>query len=163
MAIRPFAPGDEERCFRIRNAAFSVLFKNELLAETITACVNAYLPLDYLRMAKQTEMFVVENGGEVIGFFNLKQIDNNTIELALIYIDIQYLGRGYGRKCITYIESLLTSRQDVRQIVVETIIPSSNLSFYRKMGFGNPTDSFCLYPGKKVKSTRLTKPINQAV
>ena len=104
----------------IRSEAFTTLFTDELSAETIAVCVNAYLPHDYIQLAEATEIFVAEENNEVIGFFNLKQINNATIEIPLIYFDLNWLGRGYGRKCLDYIELLLSRRPGIKELVVET-------------------------------------------
>ncbi len=159
MNIRPFIITDAERCFRIRSEAFIIRFADELSVETIATCVNVYLPRDYIRMSEVSEMFVAEENNEVVGFFNLRHLNDTTIELQLIYFDLKRLGRGYGRRCLDYIESLLSRRPGIKELVVETIIPQNNLGFYTRMGFIDPVESFCDFPGQKVRSIRLVKPL----
>ncbi len=62
--MREFRPGDAEFCFRVRSRAFIVDFVDELGPEAVATCVNAYLPSDYLRMAGELELFIVEEDGE---------------------------------------------------------------------------------------------------
>ena len=73
MNIRKFKPDDAEICFRLRSNAFIQKFHNELSLQEIASAVNAYMPVDYIRMAEEMPFFIVEENDRIFGFFNLKR------------------------------------------------------------------------------------------
>ncbi|UCD31719.1 MAG: GNAT family N-acetyltransferase [Desulfobacterales bacterium] len=158
MNIRQFKPDDAESCFRLRSNAFIQKFHHELSPQDIAFAVNAYMPDDYIRMAKEMPFFIVEHSDKIIGFFNLKQKDTTTAELQQIYIALDTLGKGIGSACIEYMEQWLSSNwKDVCTLIVETIIPQYNSEFYKKVGFEPIGDTFCEFLGHKIKALRLAK------
>lgn len=158
MKIRPFQDTDAAFCFRVRSRAFIQKFYGELTPQEVTTAVNSYLPEDYLRMARETTFFIVEQDGTPIGFFNLKQMDQSTAELPLIYLDLDHLGRGIGAACLDYIEKwLLENWSEVNTLIVDTIIPKYNCGFYLKVGFEPRESTYCEFSGQKIKALRLVK------
>jgi len=96
--------------------------------------------------------------GTPIGFFNLKQMDQSTAELPLIYLDLDHLGRGIGAACLDYIEKwLLENWSEVNTLIVDTIIPKYNCGFYLKVGFEPRESTYCEFSGQKIKALRLVK------
>ena len=161
MEIRPFRHEDALFCFKLRSRAFIEKFYGELQPEEVTAGINAYLPDDYMRVAEQMPFFIVEENGRRVGFFNLKRKDPTSADLPFLYIDLDRNGRGIGSACIDYIRTWLKSNwKGVSRLIVDTIIPGYNGGFYRKMGFIPSGDSFCEFPGRKVKAKRLMMPIS---
>jgi GNAT superfamily N-acetyltransferase len=161
MNIRKFKPDDAETCFRIRSKAFIQKFHNELSLQEIASAVNAYMPNDYIRMAREMPFFVVEENDRISGFFNLKRKDAKTAELPLIYVDIDTLGKGIGSACIDYIEGWLSSNwEEVSRLIVDTVIPKYNCKFYEKVGFKAIGDAYCDFLGNKIKALRLEKKLN---
>lgn len=158
MNIRKLESGDAEACFRLRSNAFIQKFHPELSLKEIAAAINAYMPADYIQISQVTQFFVVEEEGDIIGFFNLKQTDDRTAELPLIYIDLDFLGKGIGSACIKYIDKWLPANwPEVERLVVDTIIPKYNSKFYMKAGFNPIGEAFCEYGGLKIKAMRLEK------
>lgn len=158
MKVRPFKKTDAAFCFRVRSSAFIKKFCGELTPQEVTAAVNAYMPEDYIRMAKETTFFIVELDGTPIGFFNLKRKDKRTAELPLIYLDLGHLGRGIGSACIDYMEKwLLENWLEIDTIIVDTVIPKYNSGFYIKVGFKPSETTYCEFLGQKVKAMRLIK------
>ena len=106
-------------------------------------------------------LFIVEDEDVSLGFFAVKRVDNLTAELLLIYIDLNYLGRGIGKSCIQFIEKwLLTNWPEIRSLIVDTVIPEYNREFYQSLGFSPDGETFCDFAGEKVKALRLRKKIN---
>ena len=58
MNIRKFKSDDAEICFRLRSNAFIRKFHNELSLQEIASAVNAYMPIDYIRMAAEMPFFI---------------------------------------------------------------------------------------------------------
>ena len=160
MKFRPFQPDDAEFCFRLRSNAVILKFYGELTAAEVAATVNAYLPDDYIRIAREWPFFIVEKEGAPVAFFNLKRKDHHTAELPMIYIDLDCLGGGIGFACIKYMEQWLKEHWlEVDTLIVDTVIPKYNSGFYKKAGF-EPTElTHCELSGLKIKALRLTKKI----
>jgi GNAT superfamily N-acetyltransferase len=161
MNIRKFQSDDAETCFRIRSNAFIQKFHNELSKQEIASAVNAYMPNDYIRMAREMPFFVVEENDRIYGFFNLKRKDAKTAELPLIYVDLDTLGKGIGSACIDYIEGWLSSNwKEVSILIVDTVIPKYNSKFYEKVGFKAMGPSYCEFLGHKINALRLAKKLD---
>lgn len=62
MRIREFRDEDAEFCFETRVAAFRDLFSDELDADEIEIATKTYSVGDYIRMAKEAQLFIVEDG-----------------------------------------------------------------------------------------------------
>ena len=162
MKIRPFQPDDSESCFRLRSNAFIQKFYGELTPEEIAAAVNAYMPDDFIRLARKNPCFIVEEDGNPIGFFNLKRKDNITAEIPLIYLDLDRLGQGFGNACIEYMEKWLWENWlEVNTLLVDTVTPKYNGGFYKKVGFKPSGFTYCEFLGKKLKALRLLKKIRE--
>ena len=116
---------------------------------------------DYIRMAEEIPFFIVEQNGNTIGFFTLRRQDTTTAELPLIYIDLDNLGKGIGSACIDYIEKWLSSNWDeVKALIVDTVIPRYNGGFYKKLAFMPIEDTFSEFGGHKIKALRLIKKLD---
>jgi len=158
LRIRKFTPDDAEFCFKVRSSAYIAKFYKELGPAAVAACVNAYMPADYVRMSEETEVFVVEDEAVPLGFFTIKRVDRNTAELPLIYLDLGHIGQGIGAWCIGYIEDWIRANwREVRTLVVDTIIPRYNGGFYQKVGFRRVAETFCEFPDQRVPAIRFEK------
>jgi GNAT superfamily N-acetyltransferase len=160
MKFRLFQPDDAVFCFRLRSNAFIRKFYGELTAEDVAAAVNAYMPDDYIQMAHENPIFIVEKEGTPVAFFNLKRKDRNTAELPLIYTDIDSLGEGIGTACVAHMEQWLKENWlEVDTLIVDTVIPKYNSGFYKKAGFEPAESTHCEFLGRKIKALRLIKKI----
>ena len=102
ILIRPFKDSDAETVFKLRAEAFVTQFFEELGPERCAAGINAYMPSDYLRMAKDMKFFIAEDSGTPIGFYTIKLDDEKTAELLFIYIATRNLRRGIGSQLIRH-------------------------------------------------------------
>jgi GNAT superfamily N-acetyltransferase len=158
VQVRPFREDDAIFCFRLRSSAFIQKFYGELTPQEVSAAVNCYMPEDYIRMAKETTFFIVEQDGIPIGFFNLKRKNKTTAELPLIYLDLDCLGVGLGSGCIEYMRKwLLENWPEVNTLTVDTVIPKYNGGFYEKVGFKPSETVYCDFLGQKLKALRLVR------
>jgi GNAT superfamily N-acetyltransferase len=158
MKFREFRNEDAEFCFRTRSAAFIKKFYDEIGPQIVSLCVNEYLPNDYIECSKKMKIFILEDSGEKLGFVTVKRIEEGVAEIPLIYLSLDCLGRGYGRRSIEYIEEWVKDNwKDVNKLFVDTIIPNYNGGFYRKMNFIEAGESVCVFSGKKVRAKRFEK------
>ena len=161
MRFRKFEPRDAAFCFKVRSGAFIQKFYGELTPVEVAAGVNSYLPDDYIRMSEEMPFFIVEDGDISLGFFTVMRHDERRVELPLIYLDLNHLGKGIGKSCIQFIESWLASNwPEVEVLIVDTVIPKYNSAFYESMGFIPDEPVFCELSGLKIKALRLIKKIS---
>jgi GNAT superfamily N-acetyltransferase len=159
--IRRFLPMDAERCFKIRSEAFIRKFYDEIGPEAVSAGVNAYLPDDFVQMAKNGEFFVVEENDIIIGFFAIRRNDVTTAEIPFIYVALNHVGEGFGRASVRFIEEWISFNwPEVERLVVESIIPTYNSGFYKTVGFAPREETICEFPGLRIKALRLSKELN---
>jgi GNAT superfamily N-acetyltransferase len=158
MNFRPFSENDAVFCFKTRSNVFIQKFSGELSPEEVAACVDAYMPDDYIRMSRKRPVFIVEENDSPLGFFTLKRLEVNTAELPLIYVDLDRLGSGIGSACIKYIGRWLAANwPEVDALIVDTVIPLYNGGFYQKAGFVPQEEIYCEFAGLKIKALRLAK------
>ena len=160
MNFRTFAYEDALFCYTIRKRAFTELFDQELTQAEIAACVDAYALYDYVRMLKAGEFFIAEEDGTPLGFFTLTHRTRKKVEIPMLYIDIDHLGQGLGRKCLRWSENWIsTNWPDVTHLLVNTVIPQANGGFYEAMGFTATAQATCHQSGLAIKATRFIKEI----
>ncbi len=85
--------------------------------------------------SKNSEMFVLEENKEIIGFTGLEYFDwNNTIKIIDIFVHPEYRKKGLGSKLVKYLLNR-AKKTKCRCIIAEA--PSFNpiLQLYLKMGF----------------------------
>lgn len=158
IKVRRFKRDDAEFCFKVRANAFIRKFYDELGPEAVAAGVNAYMPEDYICIAEEVAFFIIEEKNQRIGFFTIKQIDKTTAELHLIYLDMNFLGKGIGAQCVHFMEDwILSNWKEVNTFIVDTIIPEYNGKFYERMGFIPVGEVVCAFPDLTVKALRLQK------
>ena len=46
--------------------------------------------------------FVIEAAGNAVGFYSLERISAAEVELSLLFVEPDFIGKGYGRKLITH-------------------------------------------------------------
>jgi len=160
--FRRFEPQDAAFCFKVRSNAFIQKFSGELTPVEVSAGVNSYLAGDYIRMSEEMPFFIAEDNEMRLGFFAIKQMDDRTAGLHLIYVDLNSVGKGIGKSCIQFIEKWLASNwPQVEKLIVDTVIPEYNSEFYKSLGFIPKEHTFCNLSGLKVKALRLCKQIDQ--
>ncbi|MDD2316566.1 MAG: GNAT family N-acetyltransferase [Desulfobacterales bacterium] len=136
FVIREFQPSDADACFQIRVDAFLSKFYGHLGPNSITAAVNAYMPLDYIRMAKTMPVFVAADGREPIGFAVLKWSGIKEAEIFSLYVRLDRVGNGVGSGLVGTAENWLReSRPEIERMTASTAVPLLNQEFYEKIGF----------------------------
>ncbi len=158
MKIRPFDREDAYFCFKIRIDAFIQKFYGELSPQQISAAVTAYTTDDFIEMSKTSKVFIVEHEEDAAGFFIIKRIDETTAEIPLIYLHLDFLGKGIGTSCIHFAELWIRDNWgSVNKMFVDTIVPDNNSGFYKKMGFNHTQETVNKYPEMPIKAMRMTK------
>ena len=162
MEIRELRGDDAEFCFATRTAAFIEKFYDEVGPQIVSLCVTAYPPAAYVALAEKAKVFIVEDGGERVGFCTVKRVDDRTAEVPLIYFRLDRLGRGYGGRAMRVIEEWIrTHWPEVDTLRVDTIIPANTAGFYRKMGFDEVGEAASVFSGQEVTATRFEKTLGR--
>ncbi len=156
--IRPFQPRDAEYCYRLRAEAFIKIFYEEIGADAVWIGVNAYVPADFVRMAEIMPWVVAEDAGQPIGFCAIRMLDTRTAELLFLYVSLDRIGQGVGRRLVSFVEEWLAEhRPEVIALVLDTVVPNYNQVIYERMGFSAIEDGLCEYPDGSLRSVRLRK------
>jgi ribosomal protein S18 acetylase RimI-like enzyme len=158
LNIRPFVSADANDCFRIRREAYLALFYEEIGAEAADAAIDAVGPPELVAMASESMFFVAEENGEVAGFCIYRKLDERTVELFLIYVQLDRLRRGIGSALMSHAETWIHEyRPEFTDLVVDTVFPRYNQEFYEKHGFAKEGERAYEFPGKTVEAVRLRK------
>jgi ribosomal protein S18 acetylase RimI-like enzyme len=158
IAVRPFNPQDAEACFKMRSEAFILEFSSELDPEAIAAAISAYMPSDYIAMSKDMIFFVAEIGDEPVGFCVVREVDEATAELCLLYVKRRHLRRGIGTRLLSHVESWLKDNYlKLTSVIALTVIPDYNQGFYQKCGYIAEGERAYSFQNKEVRAVRLRK------
>jgi L-amino acid N-acyltransferase YncA/ribosomal protein S18 acetylase RimI-like enzyme len=173
ITLRPFRPADADVCFRIRADAYVHEFFAELGAEAVVAAIGAFLPSDYVHMAREGAICVAENASaesessegeqpgsasEVVGFCVARRVDEATGEVFLIYIRRDFHHQGIGRLLLRWAEAWLKEEAPrLERIIIDTVIPGYNQRFYERMGYEVLSRHPHEFPGRTVEAVRLVK------
>jgi len=161
--IKPFQASDAEDCFRIRASAFIKLFYAEIGPHAVVSGVNAFMPADYIRLAEKQPVFVAFAGLKPVGLIAAWFIDQSSIEILFLYVQLDFLGKGIGTRLVKHIEAwLIKNHNSLQQIVVDTAVPKYNLRFYEKIGYSKIGNSECHYPDGSINAVRLAKNLSVA-
>ena len=158
MNFRKFRNEDAGFCFETRSSAFIKEFNKELTSAVIKACLSAYSVSDFIAISNNAELFIAENHWGRVGFFVIERLDENTAEVPLIYFSLNVVRQGYGREAIAFIEDWISINwPEVKEIIVQTIIPKYNSGFYQKMGYTEADHSIMHFGEKGVRVVRFGK------
>jgi ribosomal protein S18 acetylase RimI-like enzyme len=156
--IRNFEPHDAEACFRIRTDAFVKLFYAEIGPQGVAAGINAYLPDDYVRLAKNSPTFIAVEDQEPVGFVTLRFVDGSTARILFLYVRLDRLGSGIGSALVGSLEDFVRKEHpQIERIVLNTAVPQYNQAFYERLGFVSSGESVVQYPDGPVTAVRLVK------
>ena len=161
FVIREFRPSDADACFRIRSAGFIRKFYDYIGPDMVTALVNSYLPSDYVRMSQSMQWLVCEQDGEVVGFSAIDFPDDTTAEILFLYVRTDRHGRGIGSRLLDAARAWLRAhRPELRQLVLETVVPGYNKAFYEKHGFTVAGQQTCIRDGMKIPSVVMSRQLS---
>jgi len=65
------------------------------------------------------KVWVIEIGGNIVGFGCLRRVNSNTAEIKRVRINHQYRGKGFGKSIIRQIESYCVSA-NISKLLVDT-------------------------------------------
>jgi GNAT superfamily N-acetyltransferase len=161
ITIRDFRPGDAETCFRIRADGFIQSLGEYLGPPATAACVNAYMPSEFLRMSDTMEWFVAEQNDETVGFCTVEYLNDSTAELLFLYVALDRHGSGVGSQLIRHAENWLREhRPEVGEFVLDTVVPEYNQAFYEKMGFAAIRERGIVRNETAIKATQMGKTLH---
>ena len=74
---------------------------------------------------------MIEAGGNAIGFYSLERISAAEVELSLLFVEPDFIGKGYGQKLITH------AQEEARHLGYSKMIIQGDPNaerFYRSAG-----------------------------
>lgn len=162
FVIRKFQSADADACFQIRVDAFLSKFYGHLGPNSITAAVNAYMPLDYVRMAETMPVFVAADDREPIGFTVLKWSGGKEAEIFFLYVRLDRIGNGVGSGLVRTAENWLREiHPEIERMTASTAVPLLNQEFYEKIGFHRSNESRKDSPDGPIRVVHFTKDLTQ--
>jgi len=82
--------------------------------------------------------WVGEINSDIVGFVRAKKYEDGSGELKAIYLDSEYIGRGFGAELM---KSALDWLKDCSKVTVKCASYNERaINFYKKFGFGNLKD-----------------------
>lgn len=158
LTIRDFRPVDAETCFRIRSAGFIRYFTQHIGTKMVTALVNSYMPSDFIRMSETMQWLICEDTDGIAGFCTINFLDTTTAEILFLYVSVDHHGKGIGSKLIEVSESWLReNRPEIKQLVLDTVVPRYNQAFYEKQRFNVTGHQTCIRDGMEIPSVKMTR------
>lgn len=156
--IRTFEKEDAVFCFKTRVNAFVKEFYHEIGPAAVAAGINAYLPMHYRKMSRKYRIFILENNERPLGFFMIKRLNRNQVEIPLIYFSLDHLKAGLGKQSILFAEDWIrVNWKNVKEIIIDTIIPKYNGGFYKKLGYIEQGEAVCTFPDMDMPAIRFSK------
>jgi GNAT superfamily N-acetyltransferase len=160
--VRRFEPEDGEVLFSIRAHAFVREFCGELSRKTVAAGIKAYMPSDYVRIGHTVCTFVAVEDQDPIGFVTVRLVSRATSEILLLYVNLDRTGRGVGSELVRVAEEWVRKEHPhVSQMVVDTVVPRYNKSFYERLGYHAVGHSEVRFPDGPVAAIRLCKDLKK--
>jgi aminoglycoside 6'-N-acetyltransferase I len=87
------------------------------------------------RYIHQSDIFVVETNGRIVGVYALYAIDENTVEIKAIAVDESYQNQGIGKLMLKDSE-VKAKEKGYRVIIIGTpTVAQQQLAIYQKAGF----------------------------
>lgn len=164
IGIRPCAPEEIDACLRLRAEAFIQIFHAEIGLQAVAAGVTAYPPGRMSALMEEMPCPVATLEERVIGFLLPRRLDATTVEIAMLYVDLDHVRRGIGTRLLHHLEIWLREHEPtVTRLVLDTVIPRYNQAFYERLGFAATGRSCCAYHCLRVPAIRLEKPLWQAI
>lgn len=160
--VRRFQPEDAEVLFRIRADAFVREFCSGLGPNAVAAGIKAHVPSDYVRMSHTMGTFVAVEDQEPIGFVTVRVVDHATSEMLFLYVKLDRAGRGVGSELVRVAEQWVRKEHPhISHMVVDTVVPRYNKSFYEILGYKPIGESECPFPDGPVPAIRLGKDLRK--
>ena len=158
IKIRKFKASDAEDCFRIRAEAFVKLFYEEIGSDGVILGINSYMPDKFIELAELGPFFVAVDNQIPLGFIASRFLNETEIEILFLYIKLDFLGRGLGRRLVFYFEDWIRKNHpEINRIIVDTAVPKYNQKFYEKIGYLKFGESECHYSDGSISAVRLIK------
>lgn len=149
--IRKAKPEDAKKISSLIRQTLEKVNINDYPKPAINLLKKESSPKQIIESLKTRKIFVLTNQGKILGciYINLK-----AGRVGGLYIDYQYLGKGYGSKLMQFIEKFARAKK-IKRI---TLHPTKTaFPFYKKLGYKVIKEDFWEGPGFKTKSKTMEK------
>lgn len=126
----------------VNNSAFSKFYPKQSIE-----CIKESLDEEGVKKrASWTHFYVIEENKQIIACGAIGPYYNSKTESSLftIFVDVEYQGKGYGRKII---ETLEQDEYFLRAERIEIPASMSAIPFYRKMGYEHKNGELIFHDG----------------
>jgi len=160
MRIRPFKISDAKACYRIRTESFVKIFYDKIGLGGVVAAVNDYQPEDFVNLAEDNPIYVVERGGKAAAFISGIYRDEKTVEVLFLYVRLCCRRQGIGSRLLRFFEDEMRENNEVDKIILNCAFPEYNYTFFDKMGYHKKSEGRCSYSGLELEALRLEKKLD---
>jgi ribosomal protein S18 acetylase RimI-like enzyme len=158
IEIRPAVAADAAACHEMRRRAYSEVFSRYLDGKTAVAGANAYTVAEFTGHVSDMPTSVAVVDGEAVGFCTVRRLDEREAELLWLYVRLDHLREGIGTVLATHAEELAMRRfPGISRLVLVTVVPQYNQSFYEGLGYRKVGEERVSYPTAAVDVVRLGK------
>lgn len=89
---------------------------------------------DYVEKLRAGHVFVVDDGGEVVGFIVLLTAQDHLL-VENVAVDPEYQGKGIGRSLMAFAETYATERRVPELRLYTNVAMTENLALYSRLGY----------------------------
>ncbi len=97
--------------------------------------LDKHLPeSEFYNKIRNKQGYVLLNDDKAIGLLRYNLFWDNTPFCTMLFVDVNYQGKGYGRKMMEYWESEM-KEQGYGMLLTSTQVNETSQNFYRKLGY----------------------------
>lgn len=97
--------------------------------------LDKHLPeSEFYNKIRNKQGYVLLNDDRAIGLLRYNLFWDNTPFCTMLFVDVNYQGKGYGRKMMEYWESEM-KEQGYGMLLTSTQVNETSQNFYRKLGY----------------------------
>ncbi len=129
IVIRHARPDEADAVWKVRTAAIRELCRSHYNQQDIDAWASAPMPEDFAQTMANTDFFLAESDGEIVGFGFLNPAES---KVEAVFVRPDYCRRGIGRRLMIAMENAALERG----LTCVRLASSLNaVSFYRSSGY----------------------------
>lgn len=97
--------------------------------------LDKHLPeIEFIKKVQDKRGYIILKNNNPIGLLRYNLFWDNTPFCTMLFIDLEYQGKGYGKKLVEYWENDMKS-QGYGMLLTSTQVNETSQHFYRKLGY----------------------------
>ena len=97
--------------------------------------LDCHLPKEeFMKKVRDKRGYIIELDNKSIGLLRYNLFWDNTPFCTMLYIDLKYQGKGYGKNLLQFWENDMKSK-GYEMLITSTQVNENSQNFYRKLGY----------------------------